>query len=49
LGVIIVFIGLWVSSRANLGAPLLVRFFSKKSIAHTAFDLVFHVIGPPYT
>ena len=30
LGVILVFIGLWVSSRANLGAPLLARFFSKK-------------------
>lgn len=30
LGVIFVFIGLWVSSRANLGAPLLASFFSKR-------------------
>ena len=32
LGVILVFIGLWVSSRTNLGAPLIARFFSKKPI-----------------
>ncbi|MGD9487515.1 MAG: CPBP family intramembrane glutamic endopeptidase [Calditrichaceae bacterium] len=32
LGAILVFIGLWVSSRANLGAPLIARFFSKKPI-----------------
>lgn len=32
LGVILVFIGLWISSRANLGAPLIARFFSKKPI-----------------
>ncbi len=31
LGVILVFIGLWVSSRTNLGAPLITRIFSKKS------------------
>ncbi|SMG46835.1 CAAX protease self-immunity [Arenibacter troitsensis] len=30
LGTILIFIGLWVSSRANLGAPLLVSFFSKQ-------------------
>lgn len=30
LGSILVFIGLWISSRANLGAPLLARFFSKE-------------------
>ncbi|OIQ30857.1 MAG: hypothetical protein BM564_01200 [Bacteroidetes bacterium MedPE-SWsnd-G2] len=29
LGAILVFIGLWVSSRANLGAPVLARIFSK--------------------
>lgn len=33
LGAILVFIGLWVSSRANLGAPLIARFFSKKPIS----------------
>jgi len=49
IGVTLVIIGLWVSSRAILGAPLLARFFSKKSIAHTAFDIVVHVIGTPYT
>lgn len=32
LGVILVFIGLWISSRTNLGAPLIARIFSKKSI-----------------
>lgn len=32
LGAILVFIGFWVSSRANLGAPLLARIFSKKPI-----------------
>ena len=32
LGAILVFIGLWISSRANLGAPLIARFFSKKPI-----------------
>jgi len=31
LGTILVFIGLWLSSRANLGAPLIARFFSKES------------------
>lgn len=31
LGAIFIFIGLWVSSRANLGAPLLARLFSKES------------------
>ena len=30
LGVILVFIGLWISSKANLGAPLIARFFSKE-------------------
>ncbi|MDW3209665.1 MAG: hypothetical protein R8N23_07355 [Reichenbachiella sp.] len=29
-GVFIVFIGLWISSRSNLGAPLIVRFFFEK-------------------
>lgn len=33
LGVILVFIGLWISSRANLGAPLIARIFSKKPIS----------------
>lgn len=33
LGAIIVFIGLWISSRANLGAPLIARIFSKKPIS----------------
>ncbi|MCB9211631.1 MAG: CPBP family intramembrane metalloprotease [Ignavibacteriales bacterium] len=32
LGIILVFIGLWISSRANLGAPLITRLFSKKQI-----------------
>ncbi len=32
LGVILVFIGLWVSSRANLGAPIIAGFFSEKPI-----------------
>jgi membrane protease YdiL (CAAX protease family) len=32
VGAIAVFIGLWVSSRTNLGAPLIARFFSKKPI-----------------
>ena len=32
IGIILVFIGLWVSSRANMGAPLIASFFSKKSI-----------------
>ena len=32
LGAVLIFIGLWVSSRANLGAPLLAEFFSKKQI-----------------
>lgn len=32
LGAILVFIGLWISSRTNLGAPLIARFFSKKPI-----------------
>ncbi|MDO5980339.1 CPBP family intramembrane glutamic endopeptidase [Flavivirga spongiicola] len=32
MGAILVFIGLWVSSRANLGAPLLARIFSKEPI-----------------
>jgi len=30
LGVILVIIGFWVSSRANLGAPIIARFFSKR-------------------
>ena len=29
LGIILVFVGLWISSRTNLGAPLLARLFSK--------------------
>lgn len=32
LGIILVFIGLWISSRANLGAPVIARIFSKKPI-----------------
>ena len=32
LGAILVFIGLWVSSRANLGAPVLARIFSRKPV-----------------
>jgi membrane protease YdiL (CAAX protease family) len=32
IGTILIFIGLWISSRANLGAPIIARFFSKKSI-----------------
>jgi len=32
LGAILVFIGLWVSSKANLGAPLIARLFSKKPV-----------------
>lgn len=33
LGMILTFIGLWISSRANLGAPIIARFFSKKPIS----------------
>ena len=33
IGSVVVFIGLWISSRANMGAPLLARFFSKKPIS----------------
>lgn len=32
IGAILLFIGLWVSSRANLGAPVLARYFSGKPI-----------------
>jgi len=32
-GGLLVFIGLWISSRANLGAPIIARFFSKKPIS----------------
>ncbi len=32
LGIILVFIGLWVSSRANLGAPVIAGIFSKKPV-----------------
>jgi len=32
LGAILVFIGLWVSSKANLGAPVLARIFSRKPV-----------------
>lgn len=32
LGVIIVFVGLWVSARSNLGAPLIANFFSKRPV-----------------
>lgn len=32
LGVILIFIGLWVSSKTNLGAPLIARIFTKKPI-----------------
>lgn len=31
-GAVLVFVGLWISSRANLGAPLLARFFSGKPV-----------------
>ncbi|MRI02245.1 CPBP family intramembrane metalloprotease [Kriegella sp. EG-1] len=31
IGVIIIFVGLWVSERANLGAPLIASIFSKQS------------------
>ena len=31
-GIILVFIGLWISSRANMGAPVIARFFSKKPV-----------------
>jgi len=34
LGLILIFIGLWVSSRANLGAPLIARIFTKKPISN---------------
>lgn len=33
LGIILIFIGLWFSSRANLGAPIIARFFTKKPIS----------------
>ncbi|WP_417799202.1 type II CAAX prenyl endopeptidase Rce1 family protein [Tenacibaculum sp.] len=33
LGLILVFIGVWVSSKANLGAPVIARMFSKKPIS----------------
>lgn len=33
IGAVIIFIGLWVSSGANLGAPVLARLFSKKTIS----------------
>ena len=33
LGSILVFIGLWVSSNANLGAPLIARYFSNKPMS----------------
>jgi membrane protease YdiL (CAAX protease family) len=32
LGTVLVFIGLWVSSSANLGAPVIARVFSKKPV-----------------
>lgn len=32
LGIILVFIGLWLSARANMGAPIVARFYSKKPI-----------------
>lgn len=32
IGTVLVFMGLWVSSRANLGAPLLTRIYSKKPL-----------------
>lgn len=32
LGAILMFIGLWVSTKANLGAPLIARFFSKQPV-----------------
>ena len=32
LGAVLVFIGLWVSSNANMGAPIIARFFSKKPV-----------------
>ncbi|WP_152611533.1 CPBP family intramembrane glutamic endopeptidase [Psychroserpens damuponensis] len=33
LGAILVFIGLWVASKTNLGVPVIARFFSKQSVA----------------
>jgi hypothetical protein len=47
LGIIITFIGLWISSRANLGAPLLAGYFSKEridktSIWNTLFSSIFY-------
>ena len=32
LGALLVFVGLWVSSRANMGAPLMARVFSRKPV-----------------
>ncbi|RAI89341.1 CAAX prenyl protease-like protein [Algoriphagus yeomjeoni] len=32
LGAILVFVGLWISSRSNLGAPVIARIFSKNPI-----------------
>ncbi|APG64648.1 hypothetical protein LPB136_04375 [Tenacibaculum todarodis] len=34
LGAILVFIGLWVSSKTNLGAPVIARFFSKHTVSN---------------
>ena len=33
IGILLTFIGLWISSRANLGAPIIARFFSNKPIS----------------
>ena len=33
VGVIIIFIGLWVSEKSNLGAPVIARIFSKKAVS----------------
>lgn len=30
LGAVLVFVGVWVTSKANLGAPLIARLFSRK-------------------
>lgn len=33
IGAVLIFIGLWVSTKSNLGAPIIARFFSKQEIS----------------
>ena len=48
LGTILVLIGLWISSRANMGAPVIASFFSKnqreKLLIEKLFSQVFYLL-----